>query len=105
MMPTPRKKKQVDNFKFSMGMGMNWVDIDKGVLYHIQDYKEAIDKGEKPKGIRISSLTETEIGPDGNIVPKDLGYATEEQVEAKMKDPEPDPKYAKESPREHRRNW
>ena len=105
MMPVPKKQKNVDNFKFALGMGYNWVDLDKNILYYIEEYKEAIEKGEKPKGIRMGSLTETEIGPDGKTRPKDLGYADPDKVAEQMKDPEPDSRYLPETPREHRRNW
>lgn len=95
MMPVPKKPKKVDNYKFAVGLGMNWADLDSNVMYHIQEYKEAIDRGEKPKGIKMTSLS------DG----KELGYADPIVVEEKMKDPEPDPRYTPETPREHRRNW
>ena len=95
MMPVPKKKKKVDNYKFALGMGVNWADLDNGVLYHIQDYKEAIDRGEHPKGIKMTRLSNG----------AELGYADEYTVEKRMQDPAPDPRYAAETPAEHRRNW
>ena len=105
MMPVPKKQKKVDNYKFAVGTGNNWVDLDKGVMYMIQEYKEALEKGERPKGIRVVSLTETILDEDSYEVPKDLGYVAPEKVEEMMKDPEPDPRYAAETPKEHRKNW
>lgn len=95
MIPVLKKPKKIDNYKFAVGFGMNWADLDKGVMYHIQDYKEAIDRGENPKGIKMTSLS------DG----RDLGTADPILVEQKMKDPGIDPRYAPETPKEHRHNW
>ena len=95
MIPVQRKPKKIDNYKFAMGMGMNWADLDKGIMYLIQDYKDALAKGENPKGVKMISLA------DGS----DLGTADPILVEQRMKDPDIDPKYAPETPREHRKNW
>ena len=71
-----------------MGLGANWVDQDEGVVYHIQEYQEAlknpkIPKDQKPTAIR---MTDMKTG-------KELGWADEYLVAQKMKDPEPDPRY------------
>lgn len=95
MMPVPKKKKKIENFSFAMGMGNNWIDLDKEIIYHIQEYKEAMARGEKPRGIRMTSLRTDE----------ELGYADEYTIEQRMKDPVPDPRYEAETPKEHRRNW
>lgn len=79
-----RKKHELKNFDFCYGMKANWVDMDKGLMYHIQEYKEAIDRGEAPKGIRVTKW--------GN--PADtIEWVDEFIVRERMKDQEPDPKY------------
>ena len=96
----PRKKRQLNNFKFALGMGMNWADLDRGILYMIQEYSEqmrdtSISADKKPKKIRMMSL-------DGKT---ELGYLEPELIEERMKDPDIDPKYAPESPEEFRRSF
>lgn len=100
MIPIMRKKKPIDNFKMAVGMGTNWVDLDAGIIYHIQEYKEALDnpnisKEKKPTKIRMTRLS------DG----KELGWTDEYEVSTKMKDPKPDPRYEPETPKEHRNSW
>ena len=100
MIPLPMKKKPIDNFKFALGMGVNWVDLDNGVMYHIQEYAEklkdpSIPKDKKPTKIRMTKM-------DGIT---EIGWADEYQVIEKMKDPEVDKRYAPETAKEHRRNW
>lgn len=82
-MDSMRKKSELKNYDFCYGMAANWVDMDKGLMYHIQEYREAIDKGEHPKGIRV-----TRWGSDETIEVVD-----EYIVRERMKDDEPDPKY------------
>lgn len=94
MMPVPKKKKSMDNFQIALGMGVNWVDLDKGVIYHIQDYKEAMDRGENPQKIRMTGMSTGE----------EIGWAYPEAVAEKMKDPKPDPRYSPETPKEHQHN-
>jgi len=94
----PRRKHKVNNFKFALGMGVNWVDLDTGYLYMIQEYAEqmndpSIPDSRKPTKIRIMKT-------DGVT---EVGWATPESVEEKMKDPEPDPKYAYVPPKKG--NW
>lgn len=82
------KKRKLNNFKLAVGIGSNWVDMDSGVMYMIQEYSEMlhdpkIPKDQKPTKIR---MVEYKTG-------KDLGWADEVDVAKKMKDPEPDPRY------------
>lgn len=82
------RKRKLDNFKMAVGLGSNWVDMDTGITYMIQEYVEAlhdpkISKDKKPTKIR---MVETKTG-------KNIGYADEWTVREKMKDPEPDPRY------------
>lgn len=79
-----RKKHELKNYDFCYGMKANWVDMDTGKMYHIQEYREAIDRGEHPKGIRV-----TKWGNENET----LEYVGEYTVRERMKDPEPDPKY------------
>lgn len=82
------KKRKLDNFKFAIGMGANWVDQDKGIIYMIQEYAESLHdpkspKDKKPTRIRMVRLSDN----------TDIGWADEWVVAEKMKDPEPDPRY------------
>ncbi len=82
------KRRKMNNFKTAVGMGANWVDMDTGIIYMIQEYAEAlhnpkIPADQKPTQIR---MIEYKTG-------KDLGYADETVVEMRMADPEPDPRY------------
>ena len=81
------KYRKLDNFKFALGTGSNWVDLDEGIMYHIQEYYEAMHNPripkDKPLQIRMTRVS------DG----KELGWADEWLVAEKMKDPEPDPRY------------
>lgn len=90
---SPRRKTPLQNYDFCYGMGANYVDTEPPcTTYFIQEYKEAIESGIKPPGIRWVNVNGEE------------GYITPYQLKEKMKDPEPDPKYAPETPAEHRRN-
>lgn len=80
-----RKKHKIRNYDFCYGMGVNWVDMDKGKMYHIQEYREAIDKGEHPAGIRVSKWDDPEQ--------KCIEIIGEYTLRELMKDPEPDPRY------------
>ena len=88
-----RRKSKMNDFDFFYGGYMNWVDLTTNKTYFIQEYHEAMDRNESPKGIRW-------VGVDG-----DTGYETEAHVRAIIKDPEPDPRYMPETPEEHRRNF
>ena len=82
------KFRKLENFKLAVSTGSNWVDLDAGVTYMIQEYAEAIHdpklpKDQKPTKIR---MVDTKSG-------KDIGWADEWLVAEKMKDPEPDPRY------------
>lgn len=81
-------RRKMNNFKTAVGMGANWVDMDTGIIYMIQEYAEAlhnpkIPKDRKPTKIRMVKYKTGE----------DLGYADETLVALKMDDPEPDPRY------------
>ena len=82
------KRRKMDNFKLAVGMGVNWVDMDTGIMYMIQEYADAlhdpkIPKDKKPTKIRMVRVKDN----------TDLGMVDETVVEQKMKDPEPDPRY------------
>ena len=82
------KVRKLDNFKTALGMMSNWVDMDTGIMYHIQEYAEAkhnprIPPDEKPTKIRMTSYKTGE----------ELGWVDENLIADKMKDPEPDPRY------------
>jgi len=80
-----RKKHELKNYDFCYGMGVNWVDMDRGKMYHIQEYKEAIEHGEIPKGIRVTKWDDPSQAT--------LEIVGEYTVRERMKDPEPDPRY------------
>lgn len=89
----PRRKHKLNNFKFAMGLGTNWADLDNQRIYMIQEYVEqlndpTIPPDKKPKKIRITKM-------DGVT---EVGWVEPEIVEMRMKDPEPDPKYEYEKP-------
>ncbi len=82
------KRRRLDNFKTAVGLGVNWMDMDTGIMYHIQEYSEAlhdpkIPKDKKPTKIKMSNI----------MTGEELGWADEYTVAEKMKDPEPDPRY------------
>jgi len=87
-MAEARRKHPMKSFEWVYGMGCNWVDVTTGIMYYIQEYKEAKDRGETPNGIRTSTGE----------------YVSEYKMKELMEDPEPDPRYAPETPAEHRRN-
>lgn len=90
----PRRKTKMVDFDFCFGSGLNWVDfMGDNTVYFIQEYKELIDKGERPVGIRYQTIDGVE------------DHISEAKLRAKMKDPEPDPKTAPETPEEHRKSW
>lgn len=91
----PRKKHKMQDYEFCYGAGLNWVDLNTGRTYFIQEYKEAIEVDKiKPPGIR---WVDERTG--------ETDYVTEYQMREIMKDPEPDPRTAPETLEEHRRNW
>lgn len=79
-----RRKHPLKNYDFCYGMGVNWCDMGTGKIYYIQTYREAVDKGENPKGISVANMAE----PDKIIEVVDPYI-----VQERMKDPEPDPRY------------
>jgi len=79
-----RKKHALRNFDFCVGMGVNWVDMDTGKLYHIQEYSEALKKGENPTKIRVTRYSG---GSDNEE------WVDPMVVKERMEDPEPDPRY------------
>ena len=80
-----RKKHELKNYDFCYGMSANWVDMDTGKIYHIQEYREAIDRGEQPAGIRVTKWNDP--------TQKTVEIVGEYTVRERMKDPEPDPRY------------
>ena len=78
-----RRKHPMRNYDFCYGMGANWIDVDTGKMYHIQEYREAIERGEQPKGIRVTKGDSDEV----------LEWVGEYTLRERMKDPEPDPRY------------
>lgn len=80
-----RQRHEMRNYEFCYGMKANWVDMRTGKMYHIQEYREAIDRGEKPKGIRISKWDDPKQ--------ENIGYIGEYELRDLMRDPEPDPRY------------
>lgn len=94
MSETIRKKHEMRNFDFCYGAAVNWYDMNDGNMYMIQEYREAIDRGEHPVGINIQDGR-------GNYI----GTINEYALRVKMADPEPDPRYAPETPEEHRRSF
>ena len=89
-----RRKHEMRNFDFCYGAAVNFYDMNSGYMYMIQEYREAIDRGEHPVGINIHDGNGNHIGVIGE-------YALRE----KMRDPEPDPRYTAETPEEHRRSF
>ena len=82
------RKRKLSNFRLAVGTGSNWVDLDAGVMYMIQEYSEMlhdpkVPADQKPTKIRMVKYKTGE----------DLGWADQYVVEQKMKDPEPDPRY------------
>lgn len=82
------KRRKLNNFKMAVGMGVNWVDMDTGIMYMIQEYADMlhdpkVPDDQKPTKIRMVKYKTGE----------DLGWADEAVVEQKMRDPEPDPRY------------
>ena len=80
--------RKMDNYKFAFGTGSNWIDMDTGIMYMIQEYSEMmhdpkIPADQKPKKIRMVNYKTGEL----------IGWADEYVVMEKMKDPEPDPRY------------
>ncbi len=82
------KIRKMSNFKLAMGTGSNWIDLDSGVMYMLQEYSELIHdtkvpKDQKPTRIRMVNYKTGET----------IGWADEDAVAELMKDPEPDPRY------------
>ena len=98
MMPVPKKKKPMDNYKVAFGFGVDWADMDRGILYHIREYRDALRDPKvnpKPTKIRMTRLS------DGT----EIGWEDEYIVSERMRDPKPDPRYEPETPKEHRRSF
>jgi hypothetical protein len=83
-MNEPRKKHELVNYDFCFGSGSNWYDLNTGRMYHIQEYKEALDRGEHPKGIRVTQ---------GDDISKTIEWVDPVIARERMKDPEPDPRF------------
>ena len=84
MSEKPRKKHEMRNYDFCYGAGVNFYDMEKGQMYHIQEYREAIDRGEKPKGVRVTR---------GGDINQTIEWVDPYILSERMKDPEPDPRY------------
>lgn len=80
-----RKKTPMENFKFCVGSACNYVDMETGKMYHIQEYAEEIRKGKDPDKIKVT-YWDNANGPA-------LEYVTPEQMKDIMADKEPDPRY------------
>lgn len=92
MSEMPRRKSKLNDWNFIYGSYTNWVDLSDNTLYFVQEYHEAIDAATNPQGIRYQTVNGEE------------GYISEMKLREKMQDPPVDPKYAPETPEEHRRN-
>ena len=79
----PRRKRPMNNYDWCFGQGANWYDLNTGKTYMLQEYKEAIARGEHPEGIRVA----------GNPLTVTLGYVSPEKLKQIMEDPPPDPRY------------
>ena len=82
------KIRKMDNFKTALGMGANFIDMDEGVMYHVQEYYEAlhdpkIPPDKKPHSIKVTNYKTGVL----------LGYIDEALAAEKMKDRDPDPRY------------
>ena len=84
MSERPRKKHEMRNYDVCYGAGVNFYDLEKGVMYHIQEYKEANEKGEHPKGIRVTR---------GGDINQTIEWVQPEVLQDRMADPDPDPRY------------
>lgn len=84
MQQSQRKKHSMRNYDFCYGAGVNWYDLDRGLMYHIQDYKEAIEKGENPKGIRVTR---------GGNLSNTVEFIDPVICRMRMEDTDPDPRY------------
>ena len=82
------KIRKQENFKLAVSMGANWVDMDTGIMYMIQEYSEALHDPKIPKDKKPTKIRMVRVSDNA-----DLGYADEYLVAEKMKDPEPDPRY------------
>ena len=80
--------RKLNNFKLAFGTGSNWVDLDTGIMYMIQEYYDAIHDPKVPKDQKPTKIRMVEY-KTGKL----LGWADEYTVAEKMKDPEPDPRY------------
>lgn len=82
------KRRKLNNFKTAVGLGANWIDLDRGVIYMIQEYAEALHDPKIPKDKKPTKIRMKDYRTD-----EDLGYEDETVVELRMDDPEPDPRY------------
>ncbi len=82
------RRRSLENYKTAMGMMCNWADLDTGIMYHIQDYAEAMHDPKIPADKKPTKIKMTRI-KDGT----EIGWLEPELVAEKMKDPEPDPRY------------
>jgi len=79
-----RKKHEMRDYDFCYGAGVNFYDLEKGVMYHIQEYKEAFESGQNPKGIRVTQ---------GGDINNTIEWVDPVILKERMKDPDPDPRY------------
>ena len=84
MSEKPRRKHEMRSYDFCYGAGVNFYDLERGLMYHIQEYKEDLEKGEHPKGIRVSR---------GGDINQTIEWIQPEILRDRMEDPDPDPRY------------
>lgn len=82
------KRRPLDNFRTAVGMEANWVDMNTGIMYMIQEYAEKLHDPRIPKDKKPTKIRTTNVHTG-----EDLGYVDEMLVEIRMRDPEPDPRY------------
>lgn len=81
-------RRKMTNFKMAVSLGSNWVDLDAGIIYMVQEYAEALHDPKIPQDKKPTKIRMTDLKTG-----KDIGFADEWVVAEKMKDPEPDPRY------------
>jgi len=80
--------RKTDNFKLAFGTESNWIDLDTGRMYHIQEYMEKLKDPTIPKDKKPTTIKVTDYRTG-----KELEWLDPVVVSERMKDPEPDPRY------------
>lgn len=83
-----RKKRTANNFRFALGTGSDFTDLDKKWKYMIHEYYEQMNNPDIPKSKKPTKIRVTDL--EGK---KTLEWLEPEIIEERMKDPEPDPRY------------